>query len=236
MLRSFRTGEADRVVHLLTPGYGRVNVIAKGARRTTGKMGASLEPLTRLEVVLQPGRGDLAIVTSADIQWSGDAVRRDPQRAFAASAGIEAIVRLFPEPEPEERLYRGLQRFLEVIAEPLGNDPQAAAEMITLGFVLKLLTLAGWRPEIAACVRCGQPTEVYDAQAGCGYCAVCGSGSPLGPVAALAAARLILEPLGAVPVADSPERRQVARLCRETAEAHGGVRLRLLGQTTTAAS
>ena len=103
VLRSFRTGEADRVVHLLTPA-GRVNVIAKGARKTTAKMGARLEPMTRIEAMIQPGKGDLSTITGAHVLWSGDDLRRDPVRVLAATGGIEAIVRLFPEPEPDEEL------------------------------------------------------------------------------------------------------------------------------------
>ena len=59
VLRSFRTGEADRVVHLLTPDHGRVNVIAKGARKTTAKMGARLEPMTRIEAMIRGPLRDL---------------------------------------------------------------------------------------------------------------------------------------------------------------------------------
>lgn len=230
VLRSFRTGEADRVVHLLTPG-GRVNVIAKGARRTTAKMGARLEPLTRIDAVVVPGRGDLATITSADVLWSGDAVRGDPIRVLAASAGIEAVVRLFPEPEPDERLYRGLQRYLEAMADLPADGLRDAAEALTLAFALKLLALAGWRPEVAACARCGGPPAVYDAEAGCAFCATCGSGVPLDAAAAATASRMLAEPLGAVPVPLPPARAAIARLCRATAQAHGDVRLALLGAT-----
>ena len=44
MLRSIRYGEADRILHLYTPDYGRVGAIAKGARRARSRFGARLEP------------------------------------------------------------------------------------------------------------------------------------------------------------------------------------------------
>ena len=34
MLRSFRLGEADRVLHVYTADRGRVGAVAKGVRRT----------------------------------------------------------------------------------------------------------------------------------------------------------------------------------------------------------
>jgi DNA repair protein RecO (recombination protein O) len=231
VLRTFRTGEADRVVHLLTPGHGRVGAIAKGARKTTSRLGARLEPLTRIEAVLAPGRGELAVITSADVLASADPVRADPVRALAASAGIEAVVRLFPEPEPDERLYLGLARFLEALAGDLGDDPRAAADALALAFALKLLALAGWRPEVAACAGCGGEPAAYDAAQGCAVCPDCGAGWPLGPEAARWTARLLAEPLSPALVPDPEARAVIARVVRETAAEHGDVRLALLSRT-----
>src|SRR5881275_2989971 len=44
VLRSFRLGEADRVLHLYTLDRGRIGAIAKGIRKTKSRFGARLEP------------------------------------------------------------------------------------------------------------------------------------------------------------------------------------------------
>lgn len=231
VLRSFRTGEADRVVHLLTPDRGRIAAIAKGARRTTAKLGGRLEPLTRIEAVLQPGRGELVVVTGADVLWSGDAIRRDPRLVLAASAGVEAVARLFPEPDPDPALYHGLCRYLEVLGavDPAAAGAEAHVEAITLAFVLKLLALAGWRPELRACA-CGAPAVAYDAESGCGRCGGCGGGFPVDRTAIELGDAMLRQPLGSTPDGEGAERAVLARICRATAEAHGGVRLALLGR------
>src|SRR5919206_4452893 len=77
VLRSIRFSEADRVLHLFTLERGRVNAIAKGVRKTGSRFGARLEPLTRSQLLLHEGRGELHTVTSADIVRSHDAVRGD---------------------------------------------------------------------------------------------------------------------------------------------------------------
>src|ERR671929_206462 len=46
VLRSFRLGEADRVLHLYTLERGRVGAVAKGVRRTKSRFGARLDPLS----------------------------------------------------------------------------------------------------------------------------------------------------------------------------------------------
>ena len=48
MLRSFRFGEADRVLHLYTLERGRVGAVAKGVRRTKSRFGARLEPFSHV--------------------------------------------------------------------------------------------------------------------------------------------------------------------------------------------
>ena len=59
ILRSFRFGEADRVLHVYTADRGRVGAVAKGVRRTKSRFGARLEPLSHVELMLHQGSGEL---------------------------------------------------------------------------------------------------------------------------------------------------------------------------------
>ena len=54
ILRSMRFSEADRILHLYTLERGRIGAIAKGARKTTSRFGARLEPLVFAGVVPHP--------------------------------------------------------------------------------------------------------------------------------------------------------------------------------------
>ena len=65
VLRSFRFGEADRVLHLYTLERGRIGAVAKGIRKTKSRFGARLEPLSQVELVLHRGRSELQTVTAA---------------------------------------------------------------------------------------------------------------------------------------------------------------------------
>src|SRR2546430_11413135 len=67
VLRSFRLGEADRVLHLYTEAHGRVGAVAKGVRKTMSRFGARLEPLSHVELGLHRGRGELQTVTAAQL-------------------------------------------------------------------------------------------------------------------------------------------------------------------------
>ena len=56
VLRTYRLGEADRIIVLLTEDHGKVRAVAKGVRRTASKFGARLEPLSHV-AAFAAGRG-----------------------------------------------------------------------------------------------------------------------------------------------------------------------------------
>ena len=77
VLRTYRLGEADRIIVLMTEQHGKVRAVAKGVRRTSSKFGARLEPLTHVDLLLWQGRGDLDIVNQVEVIETFRAVRED---------------------------------------------------------------------------------------------------------------------------------------------------------------
>ena len=64
VLRRTNYGEADRIVRLLTP-LGQRTVMAKGVRREKSKLAGGIELFAVSDVVVNSGKGDLGILTSA---------------------------------------------------------------------------------------------------------------------------------------------------------------------------
>lgn len=64
VLRRVNYGEADRIIHLITP-EGRLNVMARGVRREKSKLAGGIELFAVSDIVVVPGKGDLGILTSA---------------------------------------------------------------------------------------------------------------------------------------------------------------------------
>ena len=67
VLRSFRFGEADRILHVYTAEQGRIGAIAKGVRKTKSRFGARLEPFSHVELMLHHGSGELYTVTGVSL-------------------------------------------------------------------------------------------------------------------------------------------------------------------------
>jgi DNA repair protein RecO (recombination protein O) len=236
VLRSFRLGEADRVLHLYTLDRGRVGAVAKGIRRTKSRFGARLEPLSHVELLLHQGSGELQTVTGVDLIASHHAAREDPYRLNVGLVGLEAMLRLFTEQEANARAFRALTRFLELLDEqpPTVESARAALDPLALSFQLKLLWLSGYLPHVTSCSECGaeQGLVGYSPRAGGALCANCRDETTL----SLAAAGLSgIETLLRRPLAEARGAGLSARATRDALavvnsshEFHGGFRLRTL--------
>ena len=63
--------------------------------------------------MLHQGSGELQTVTGVDLVRSHHAAREEPYRLSVGLVGAEAMLRLFPEQEANERAFTALTRFLD---------------------------------------------------------------------------------------------------------------------------
>src|SRR5438874_1018325 len=238
VLRSFRLGEADRVLHLYTLERGRVGAVAKGIRRTKSRFGARLEPLSHVEAILHQGSGELHTVTGVDLVRSHRAAREDPYRLGVGLVGLEAMLRLFTEEEGNRRAFDALSRFLDVLDEWPSRGGAAGArsalDPLALAFQLKLLWLSGYLPHLTSCAECGASSGLagYSPKAGGAVCAACAAGGvlPLSHDGLLGIEGLLQRPLAEAGGAGLTERaaREALGVITASYEFHGGFRLRTL--------
>ena len=184
MLRSMRYGEADRILHLYTPGRGRVSAIAKGVRRARSRFGGRLEPFFRLHVELHEGRGELLTVTGAQTIDAHARLRGDAAALDAAARACDAVGRLFETSEPHPGVFNLLCRQLGLLDQLAGGVARpgsrpSSARAVALAFRLKLLLAAGLAPQLAACATCGEEQDLvgFSGAAGGVVCAACEAGS-----------------------------------------------------------
>ena len=155
VLRETETREADKILTLLTGEYGKLSVIARGARRKSCKFAACAQSLAWSE-------------------WQDlDAMAL----GFYFAELTEAVT---TEDSPSEELLRHLLNGLYALSAL--HKPPALAKP---AFELKLLCLAGYEPLADACAYCGaeEPENpVLDAAQGilrCGGCGGPGMAAPL---------------------------------------------------------
>lgn len=148
VLKTIKLGEADRIVTLFTREHGKVRAVAKGIRKTKSRFGGRLEPFTRVQLMIYRGRS-LDTITSADIITSFDRVRTEYPRLVAAAALAELVDKMTPERERAFSTYALLVAGLQALADGKGAT-------VVPAFLVKLLSVSGYHPQLQACAGCGR--------------------------------------------------------------------------------
>ena len=177
--------------------------------------------------------GELQTVTGVSLLRSHHATREQSYRLNVGLVAAEAMLRLFPEQEANERAFRALARFLDLLdeLEPGAGRPQA--DPLALSFQLKLLWLSGYLPHVTSCADCGADTGLagYSPRAGGAVCVNCANGAlPLSREGLLGIEGLLQRPLAEAHEAGLTERgaREALGVITASYEYHGGFRLRTL--------
>jgi DNA repair protein RecO (recombination protein O) len=238
VLRSIRYAEADRVLHLYSATRGRINAIAKGARRPRSRFGGRLEPFFRLDLVLYEGRGELATVTAAHTIDGYPNLRGSGPALTAAARACDAVLRLLDAEEANPPAYNLLCRYLSLLdgaEDGNGSYPAlpeldgAAGHATALAFRLKLALAAGFAPELASCARCGEVDGLsgFSGAAGGVVCGACErDGFELSEDAHSFMVEALGNPLASAPSGSPRTLRQAERAVSETLEHHANVQLR----------
>src|SRR5574342_1134169 len=150
VLRTVDTGEADRVVTLLTRERGKVAAFARGARASRRRFGGSLEPFTLLAVEARERRGaELLWLASAQVERGFGTLRGDLARIACAAYACELARELTRDAEPHPDPFQLLCAYLT----SLDAAPPAAAGL--RAFEIGALRSAGLGPCLDCCARCG---------------------------------------------------------------------------------
>ena len=101
VLRRTSYGEADRILQLMTP-EGKRSVMARGVRREKSKLAGGIELFAVSDVVINEGRGDLGILTSARLVHFYQHIMQDYDRlqfGYEVIKHVAAASEMVNEPE-----------------------------------------------------------------------------------------------------------------------------------------
>lgn len=143
--------EADRLLTILTPTHGKLDVIAKGARKMTSSRTGHVELFTRADMLIHTGR-DLGIVGQAQMVEPYLRLREDLQRGAYASYAAELVDRFSSSGEEDHgRSFHLIDAVLEHLCSD--DDPRLAIRY----YEIQLLDAAGFRPEMNECLVGREP-------------------------------------------------------------------------------
>lgn len=174
VLREVRYKEADRILTLLTDSQGKLSAKARGALRKTSRTAAATQQLTYSELTLFFNRGKWTVNEGIVLEdFSG--LRADMPVFALGCYFAECLEALSVEEQPDAPLMQLGLNALYALSRNMYERP-----LIKAVFELRLMCLAGYAPQLAACAVCGEdnPEEpVFNVESGSVLCRRCAAGT-----------------------------------------------------------
>ena len=149
VLHTMSYGESDQIVTLYTLEFGKIKGIAKGAKRSQKRFGASLETASYVNATFfDKGTSTLVRLSHCDLIRPFDGLREDIHRLAWASYFIELVKEMTAERIQDKPLFRLLIAFLKLV------DRGILKEEVQRIFEIRFLSHLGYRPQLDHCTRC----------------------------------------------------------------------------------
>jgi DNA repair protein RecO (recombination protein O) len=150
VLRTTDYSNTSLIVSLYTRDFGRVEVMAKGARRETSPYHAVLDLANRVQAVFyRHTHGQIHTLSECTLMDDYHGLRGELFRFYAGSHVLELLSGLTPAEDPNPELFELAATGLEA----LSSGPEPADSLVV--FQTDLLRMLGYLPVFFACASCG---------------------------------------------------------------------------------
>ncbi len=171
--RPFR--EHDSMVSAYSRERGKLDLVARGARKIGSKLAGHLQPVSLARIMVVRGK-HFNYIGGADCLRGFRNIKDDWRKIVLAGKAMAVFGGMIKGEEPDMNLFelvRGYLELLERTKEPLHNFYHHS-------FVFKLLVNSGYGPELYECVVCRQPAvprgNYFSPERGGVVCARCHAG------------------------------------------------------------
>ncbi len=150
VLHTYPWRETSLIVEALTRDYGRMALVARGAKRPTSQLRGLLSPFSLLAIAWT-GRGEIKTLTRAE--WAGGLVPLHGDALLAAFYTSELVVRLLARADAHPALFGVYAHTLRALAQD-----GARLDANLRAFEFALLREIGYLPALDVCAD-GQAVE-----------------------------------------------------------------------------
>lgn len=152
ILRSRIFGEADKILTIFTKEKGKIEAVARGARRPRNRLVGASQQFTYLRTLIFEGKS-IDQLSQAEIIRSFSTLRDNLIKMAYATWWSELMDIFLPLEEANPEVFRFFIAGLLVLEK--AEEPA----MVSRAFELRLLKYFGFQPVLEACARCGRGVE-----------------------------------------------------------------------------
>lgn len=158
VLKKKEVGETDRLYTLYTEEQGKVQLVAKGVRKSEAKLAGQLETLMQGLVIVVKGRGT-GRIAGAVAEKNFLHLRTDVDILKRVLEAVNIFERLVEWDDPDAELFRLLSTYL-ALADGLAKEgKKEKVFLLTEGFLFQLFAQLGYEIETGACVVSGEKLQ-----------------------------------------------------------------------------
>jgi DNA repair protein RecO (recombination protein O) len=151
IIRTQDYGESNKIITVLTQGYGKISLMARGARKMKSRLSSVVQLFTYGQFLFFKGSAkSMGNLSQGEVIHSFRDLRQDLTKTAYAAYCAEWMDKVLTHDEPGGYAFQLLLQTFEYLAEDKN------ASVLARLFEMKMLTLAGYKPQVDACVRCGR--------------------------------------------------------------------------------
>jgi DNA repair protein RecO (recombination protein O) len=171
VIKSMKYGDTSKIVTFYTRQFGKLKGIAKGARRSDNKFGASLEPLSDVTLVIyKKAHRDLYLISQCDSIKSFGKIHDSIEKILVGLSVLELVDQLAHEEEENAALFSLLLETLSAL-----NGSSKNFQSLGRSFQIRLASLLGYAPNLDVCSVCGKSVMDVEQSSGVGFLLMSGA-------------------------------------------------------------
>ncbi len=147
VLKEVKFNESDKILTILSRDSGKIQAIAKGARKPKSKIIAASQVFCHSDYVLYRGKS-MYTVNQADIIDSFYSIREDFEKLIYATYIMELTDAGIVKEESNSKIFDLILKTLNVL---VSSDDYM---QLIRAFELKFMSFIGYRPHLKSCVNC----------------------------------------------------------------------------------
>jgi len=152
VLRRYPFRETSVTLTCLTDRFGKLKGLVKGLRAQPTRHRSAMEPMTVNRIVFYDTRtSPLHLISQCELLEPLSGLQGDLEVTRLAALCVDLVDTIVPLEEPQPALYALLKQTLAQLA--LGGPDRATTR---LHFIVRLLRLAGFHPQLDECTGCGR--------------------------------------------------------------------------------
>ena len=173
-LKSYNLSETDKIVVMYSKDKGIIKGVAKGAKKTTSKLGGRMDMLIANRLLLHQGKS-LNTICQAQALNTFKNTRSDMDKLFYSIYCSEIVNSFGVENDPNsEEIYELFYKTLDSISKA---ENKVSLMLSVIKFQLKMMHIAGYSLELETCACCGGSLDkeniYFSAQNGGTVCKEC---------------------------------------------------------------